>query len=297
MKPLVFGMDIGGTHMRSGFVDEARQLSHFDIARSEMIRGEQAVQRLAEYIRNRIAEAEINPVAIAIGFPSALDKARKRLLSTPNIEGLNGVDMVDELEALLQRPVYIERDVNLLFLHDCCAHQLQGDVIIGCYVGTGFGNVVSIRGEILTGKNGVAAELGHIPLLGMQERCPCGNIGCAEMYAAGKGLEEIRKKAFPDTPIEQLWVLHANTAELDGFLECLSIPVATEINILDPDAVILGGGVFYMTGFPRKRFEEALLRHVRKPYPADNLYLLYSEEKQENGVIGAGILAFARMKK
>ena len=297
MKPLVFGMDIGGTHMRSGFVDEAHQLSHFEIARSKTIQGEQVVQRLAEYIRNRISDAKMNPAAIAIGFPSALDKARKRILSTPNIAGLNGVDMVAELEGLLPFPVYIERDVNLLFLYDCYAHHLQGDVIIGCYVGTGFGNVVSIRGEILTGKNGVAAELGHIPLLGMKERCPCGNAGCAELYAAGKGLEAIRNKAFPDTPIEQLWIRHEHTVELDGFLECLSIPIATEVNILDPDDVILGGGVLYMTGFPRKRFEEALLRHVRKPYPAENLQLLYSEERQENGVIGAGILGFMQMKK
>ena len=291
------GLDIGGTNLRSGYVDAKGGVSHFEMVGSQVIRGEAAPKKLAEYILGVIRETGVTPAAVAAGFPSTLDKKRKRLLSTPNIQGLDNVDMADMLEKVLQLPVYIERDVNLLFTYDCFSMGLSAPVILGFYIGTGFGNAIAIGGEILTGKNGAAAELGHIPMLGMDGQCPCGNAGCAEIYASGKRLREIRDTVFPQTPMEEIFIRHLGHEAIDAFLECLSIPVATEITILDPDYVILGGGVLQTPGFPKADFERLIRRHTRKPFPEANLRLVYAKEAQENGVIGAGLCALEAMKK
>lgn len=297
MAVTILGLDIGGTNLRSGFVNDRFELTDFHISSSQTICGENAPENLAEYIRGMIRETGIQPTAVSIGFPSTLDKARKRLLSTPNLEGLNNLDMVERLEQALRLPVYIDRDVNLLFLYDCHANHLSGDVMIGCYVGTGFGNVIAIGGEILIGKNGVAAELGHIPVRGLKADCPCGNVGCVEMIASGKALKILQETVYPGESIASLFSLHATEAPLLEFINDLALPIATEINILDPDDVILGGGVLQMEGFPKAALEAAIRLHARKPYPEQALCFHYSGEKQENGVIGAGINAMKQMHR
>ena len=297
MAPTILGMDIGGTNLRSGFVNDRYELKNFRIHSSQMICGDNAPEKIAAYIRSAVREAEASPVAVAIGFPSTLDRERKRLLSTPNLEGLNDLNMVEQLQGMLGLPVYIDRDVNLLFRYDCHVNRLRGDVIIGCYVGTGFGNVIAIGGEILVGKNGVAAELGHIPVRGLALDCPCGNLGCVEMIASGKALKTLQERYYPQETIAGLFAAHAGEPPVQGCINDLAIPIATEINILDPDEIIVGGGVLQMDGFPKAAFEAAIRSHTRKPFPEQALRFHYSSEKQENGVIGAAILAFRQMQK
>jgi allose kinase len=82
---------------------------------------------------------------------------------------------------------------------------------------------------------------------------------------------------------------------LEQFIDYLSIPIATEITLLDPECIILGGGVIHMEGFPRKMLEDHIYTRVRKPFPANNMSIFYSHQTQENGVIGAGIYGFRRL--
>ena len=85
--------------------------------------------------------------------------------------------------------------------------------------------------------------------------------------------------------------------ELKNQVEAMAVPVATEINILDPDYVILGGGLLQMRDFPLHLLKENIHKHTRKPYPAENLRFLYSNANQENGVIGAGIYGWKKWKE
>ena len=74
----------------------------------------------------------------------------------------------------------------------------------------------------------------------------------------------------------------------------MAVAVATEVNILDPEYVVLGGGVLQMDGFPLEYFEQKIRAYTRKPYPEENLRLVYSRPNQENGIIGAGISGWKR---
>lgn len=84
---------------------------------------------------------------------------------------------------------------------------------------------------------------------------------------------------------------------LREYVERLAVPVAAEINLFDPDYVVLGGGVLQMQGFPMDLLQECIRRHTRKPLPYEELKLVRSMASQESGVIGAGMYAFSRMRK
>ncbi len=296
-RDLVLGLDIGGTNIRVGLVDRALHVHGFVHVESNAIEGLEGPRHLgafiAAYLNNHLGGDA--PLAVAIGFPSALDKSRHKLLSTPNLSGFDNVNIVDILEEMIPTKVLVDRDVNLLFRYDCYAHHLprQG-FVVGCYMGTGTGNVIAYNGEILTGKNGVAAEMGHIPMHGGTGLCGCGNRGCAETMASGKRLFEIQAEFFPDTSIGDLFTQHGEEGILKDFIDDLTIPIATEINLLDPEYVILGGGLLQMADFPTPSFEERLMAHVRKPFPAQNLQIIYVSGTLESGVIGAALLAFEK---
>lgn len=297
---LILGMDIGGTNMRFGLVDERYCLAHFVIEPTqEVFCCADPMDMIKERIRTYCDEHLDGklPDAISMGFPSTIDKTRRIVTSTPNVRALQNIAVADFMERAFKIPVYINRDVNFLMLYDILHHHLENQkIVLGFYLGTGLGNAISIGGNLLLGKNGVAAELGHIPMLGATDLCGCGNYGCAETVASGVRLEKIQSDLFPDTSIREMFTRHRDEPAMLEFIDGLSIPIATEVNIFDPDYVIIGGGIPQMPDFPMQYLEEFIHRHLRKPYPALNLEILYSIPKQENGVIGAGIYAFKRLE-
>ncbi len=295
----VLGIDLGGTHLRLGLVDPQHQLSEFTILRTrEVLIGPDSVASLVAAVRAYCSSRLGNsmPAAVSIGFPSTVDRSRRVVISTPNIPGLDNMPIAEIMERELGIPVFVNRDVNFLMLHDLMENQVdEKPVVLGFYIGTGFGNVVCTDGRMLLGKHGMAAELGHIPLYRVVEKCTCGNEGCIETVASGVHLERLHREHFADVPLNQLFIRHAEHPVLRQFIDDLSIPISTEVNIFDPDCIILGGGILQMSGFPAKYLEERIYHHVRKPYPGLDFDILYASPNQENGVIGAGIYAYKRM--
>lgn len=295
----VLGIDIGGTNIRAGLVDTEFRLANFVIESSTQIMDKNhATEKLIEFIKRYIDTLEpgTNVVAISIGFPSTIDKMRKKVLSTPNIKGFDNVEIVDELEKVLGIRTFINKDVNMLMLYDMHQGKVPDDgVTTGYYLGTGLGNAISINGHLLSGKNGAAAELGHIPSRGDTAQCGCGNRGCVETFASGKYLRALCEGELGGVFIGDVFKKQKDHPLIKKFIRELAIPIATEINILDPDYIILGGGVVHMEGFPCEELEAAIHEFARKPYPEQSLEFVYSVESQENGVIGAGIYAFKEM--
>lgn len=296
----VLGIDLGGTYMRLGLVDEQHHVSAFTVLKTrEVLTGARPIERLIACIQDycsRYAAGQM-PAAVSIGFPSTIDRSRRVVISTPNVQGLDDLPVADLLEDALQIPVFVNRDVNFLMLYDLMWHHLEKEqIVLGFYAGTGFGNAIVINGRFLLGKHGMAAELGHIPMYRVRKTCGCGNQGCVETVVSGICLEKLQKEFFPDEPLDELFIRHRESPVLLEFVEDLSLPIATEITIFDPDSIILGGGIFQMPGFPKDHLEECIYRHVRKPYPGRDFAIRYSPPHQENGVIGAGIYAFRRMR-
>jgi len=297
----IIGVDIGGTNIRIGLISRENELREYKIERTRnvIIKG-QEMMRIIDFVQQyqESLRAEYEIIAVSLGFPSIIDKSRKVILSTPNISGLDDVKIVDKMGEILEIPVFIDTDVNMLMQYDIQNKQIPAKgVTVGFYLGTGIGNAISINGEMLIGKSGVAGELGHIPIRGIHGECGCGNASCVEIIASGKRLEELCETKLQGVPIKKVFEQCTDNPVIQKFIDDLSIPLATEINILDPDYIIIGGGVVQMPAFPKELLEESIRKYVRKPYPEQNLVFIYSEEEQENGVIGAGICGFKNINK
>lgn len=296
----ILAIDIGGTRIRMGLVSEENILQK---EKSEFVEENDSnnfIPHLCERIKSYLKQlpGDTWPIAVAVGVPSTLSKDRKLVISTPNIQGLNNVRLQDILEKELNLPVFVERDVNYLLCYDVINFRISSEsTVIACYMGTGIGNAVQINGELLTGHSGVACELGHIPVFGNDLPCVCGNTGCIETIASGKYLLKLCEQNFGDQDIKNVFVNYGDTSEIHTFIEAMSIPVATEINIFAPEYVIIGGGVPAMEGFPRKEFEDRVLNHVRRPLPAEDFHMLYSEDGDFSGVRGGGLYVFDKLKR
>lgn len=103
----------------------------------------------------------------------------------------------------------------------------------------------------------------------------------------------MQKEHFPHTAIGNLFLTHGDEPLLRQFIDRMAAAVAAEINILDPDHVLIGGGVTSMGGFPKELLSDRIIAHTRNPYSAANLEIVYTEDEPEKSVVGAAYYARA----
>lgn len=293
---VIIGVDVGGTHVRMGMVDESLRLLAAETVPSSSINGAHGgPERLLTLLHGQTAKwcgDTHRPAAVALGFPSTISRDKRVVLQTPNLRGFDRLEIVDLVEKRFGVPAILEKDVIFLLAHDISDLRLAtSGTIVGVYFGTGIGNAIFMNGRFYTGKNGVAGELSHIPVMGATRLCGCGNTGCAETEASGKRLAEIVKASFPGEQVGEVFERHGEDRTVQSFFEWLSMPVATEINILDPDEVVIGGGIIRMKSFPREDLKRRILEHARKPLPHDGLSIHFSRGDAYAGILGGAYLA------
>ena len=295
---LVVGIDIGGTNFRIGAVNAALETAEFEkLPVREVFHSSDPLEDLAaflgDYLRREALAGRVE--AVSIGFPATLNRERTEVMQAPNVRFMENQPVVRRLGGALGLPVYIERDVSLALYHDMarCGVSSAG-IVAGIYFGTGIGNAICIDGELLSGRDGAAGELGHIPVVGCTEVCGCGNVGCMEAVAGGKYLAKLCREVYVDTPIGEIFTAHGEDALLRDFVDRMAVAIATEVNILNPDCVLVGGGVLAMRDFPRTLLVERIHVHARKPYPDRSLRLVFTGDDPEKCVVGAAIHAMRR---
>lgn len=298
-REAIICLDIGGTNLRMGLVDRAFTLSEVRIVSTAEVAREGFVPGLARVVAGYLSEVRrsVTVRAVSLGVPATVDKNRRVVLQAPNVPGLDNQPIVDALEKALGLPVFLEKDVNLLLTYDLMEQNLPADsLILGVYFGTGIGNSIYWNGRLLAGKNGVAGELGHIPVPGSRVRCGCGNVGCVEPLGGGRRLEELCQTLFTGIPVSEIYSRCFDTPEVRAQVDAMAAAVAAEVNILDPDYVVIGGGLPQMKDFPSDYFLERVRFHTRKPFPMENLDIRFARPNQENGIIGAGIYGWKQLQ-
>lgn len=296
----VLGIDIGGTNLRMGAVTRAGEVSFFEKMPSPPIITENAVENLSVAVRGYLVRhaLEGSIAAISIGVPSTVSKDKSYIYSSPNLLSLQNMDLGREIKERLSIPTFIDRDVNYLLMNDIVKLELdprREKTVLGFYIGTGLGNAVYLNGRLYAGKHGVAGELGHIPLYREARPCGCGNLGCSETLCSGYHLADLCEEHFPDCPIAEVFTRHGDDPLLLDFIDTLALPLASEITILDPDCIVLGGGVMNMADFPARRLLDAIRKHTRQPYPRNDLEFHFAENSQMCGVAGGAHVAFQRL--
>ena len=223
------GIDLGGTKIELIALDDAggeRYRKRVPTPKGDYAATIQAVSDLVLEFESVSKESS----TVGIGIPGALSRVTG-LVKNANSTCLIGQDLKGDLEKALGREIRIANDANCFALSEAVDGAGQdAKVVFGVILGTGVGAGIVVRGEVLTGPNAIAGEWGHNPLpLPRKEDLPlpdcyCGRKGCIEAYLSGPALAK-------------------DGENLDRYEERLARSLAEVINILDPDVIVLGGGI------------------------------------------------------
>ena len=201
-------------------------------------------------------ESELGAIdSIGIGTPGSISRATG-LLRGSNSVCLNGQPIRADLERLLGREVRIANDANCFTLSEATDGAGAGaELVFGVILGTGVGAGIAVRGAVLTGANAIAGEWGHNPLPWPRdderpgEPCFCGHTGCIETVLSGPGLERDHLRAHGEPLSAQEIAVGAAAGDercdrsMSLYEERLARALAHVINLLDPDVIVLGGGM------------------------------------------------------
>ena len=241
MTRLRIGIDLGGTKIEGLALDaEGREVfrKRVPTPRGDYAGTISAVHRLV---------AEIGEGSVGIGIPGAESRAT-RLIKNANSTCLIGKPLAEDLEAALGRPVRLENDANCFALSEATDGAGKGAaVVFGVILGTGVGGGIVVDGKVIRGANAIAGEWGHnaLPQPGNQDfplpPCYCGRAGCIETYLSGPGLSRDHEQVTGERLAPEQLVLHEKT--MARYEERLARALASVINVLDPDVIVLGGGM------------------------------------------------------
>ena len=250
------GIDVGGTKIEAAALD--RQGALHGRRRIPTPRGDYAatLDAIAGLVRALDAELGANP-PVGLGIPGGISPATG-LVKGANSTWLIGRPFDRDLEARLGRPVRIANDANCFALSEAVDGAGAGArVVFGVILGTGVGGGIAIDGRVLTGRNAIAGEWGHNPLPwpADDERpgpaCYCGKRGCLETFLSGPGLA--RDAGAPDAEAVVARAAKGDSAAeaaLGRYEDRLARGLASVINIVDPDVIVLGGGLSNIARLP-----------------------------------------------
>ncbi len=286
---IVVGVDMGATHIRICLLTDDGQVLLTDKDRTRPLIAGGLAQGLTAFINGHLAGREADVAALMIGFPASIARDKKTIISVPNLPCDAGefANLAAGLEDVFLCPVTFERDVNTQLYYDVTERRLADKLVLGCYLGTGFGFGVWLNGAPYVGAHGVAGELGHIPLGDPAVSCGCGNPGCLETLCSGAALAHWYASAPREYALTEIFTYAQHEKRLLDFIDLGARAIATGINLFDPDDVLLGGGVMDMADFPYDRLVERTGVFIRKPLPFTALAFAKASSSSFNGAIGA----------
>lgn len=242
------GIDLGGTKIEGIILDEkGTVLDRKRILTKREYGYENIVDRIVSLI-NELKNISKRETKIGICTPGAISPQTGRIKNS-NTVCLIGKPLKEDIELQLNQEIKMENDANCFTIAEATQGVANGfDSVFGVIMGTGVGGGIVINGKIHRGRMAIAGEWGHHTLYPNGNQCYCGKKGCVETYISGPSLEKRWKElSGEDLPLEQIAQLQ-NTSGVfskwkDEFLNNFGLALANVIDILDPEAIVLGGGV------------------------------------------------------
>jgi fructokinase len=258
------GIDLGGTKIEGLALDAAGA----EIARLRVLTPKhdydatvKAILEVVSYLERRakVSPADQQPASVGVGIPGTVVQATG-LVKNANSTWLNGQPLERDLSAALGRPVRIANDANCLAVSEATDGAAAGaGLVFAVILGTGCGGGIAIHGQVHVGPNGVAGEWGHNPLPWATEDelpgppCYCGRFGCIETWISGTGLANDHATVHPPnsgrkmTATEIAAAAERGEAAAEQSLARLESRIgralASAVNLLDPDVIVVGGGL------------------------------------------------------
>ena len=304
------GVDLGGTKMAVGVVDEARNVLHRSSGRTKGLQLDTLLDQLSAAMQAGI-DACPEVEAIGLGVPSTIDRERAIAISSVNLPIVN-IPIRDLIAERLGLPVYLDNDANLAMLAEHRFGAARGATnALMLTIGTGIGGGIIMDGELYRGSTGAGAELGHVVIDQAGPPCQgnCPNRGCVETLASGTALGREGSLAAQSHPNSALGQALATGVEIDGKVVTdaaiagdgiahevvatigrrLGVALSSLANIFEPDVIVIGGGA--------SAAGELLLEPARAEVetrslpPMNRTPVVAAELGPDAGMFGAAVLA------
>ena len=313
------GIDIGGTNLKAGLVDEGYQIT---AARKMPLKFESMEQMGETLAEMAIALAEENNIprdqvaSVGMGFPGPVDNKRGVVVKTVNIP-IRSMPVAEMFHKYWDLPVYLGNDADCAALGEFYHYEDKNiESLILVTLGTGIGTGIILGGKIHTGINGCAGEGGHIVIVHNGDQCTCGRKGCWERYASANALIRQTIAAMDEHPDSAMWGLAGGAlnrvdgrtafeamrkgdatarAVVDQYLEYLGEGLSNFVNIFQPEVICLGGGVSHerdedlLVPLQSMVLDQCFGREAEK-HPK----LVKARLGNDAGIIGAALLGLAQ---
>ncbi len=306
----VVGIDLGGTNIKGGIVSEEGEIIISDSIRTPVDQGQDAVVgAMGAFAKELIEKSGKQVVKGGVGSPGPLSQEKGEIYNTPNFPGWVKVPVIEHLNADVGIPFTLENDANAA----CLGEKLFGagkdfDPIVHLTLGTGIGGGVFIDGRLFRGPSGAGAELGHQSLDPDGPLCGCGARGCLEAFSADSGIRTRVREGLKNHPDSSLGnynntdvnfkVLNEERAKGDAYaselydsvIYMLGIGIKNLVNIFNPQAVILSGGMI-QAGEELFTSIDSVVRENAFSVLLEDFRILASTLGNNTGVLGAAACA------
>ncbi len=316
---LVVGVDLGGTKILAAVVDgEGKVVAEAKRKTKPETGIESVIGRIVKTVDDAVVAAKLTRAeirAVGIGAPGPVDRDQGVVLMAPNLNGWENVPLATALKNQLDVPIFLDNDVNVGTLGEYVYGAGRGTSdVIGVFVGTGIGGGLILGGQLRSGARHAAGEVGHMIVLADGPYCGCGNRGCIEALASRTAIVQSlriavqsgRKSVLADAVegggverlssglLAQAWKASDTlTVEVLSRVQFyLGLHVASLVNCLDPELVILGGGVIEALGddfLPPIR--RVAYQHFTQRRDASQVKIVVSQLGDHAGILGAAVLA------
>ncbi len=309
------GIDVGGTGIKIGVVNERYEIisEHSIPTRADLPFPEQ-IKQIADCVAAAISSAGLTTediASIGVGIPGIASEATGDVIKCTNM-GWDHVPFRQELMKYYNLPILIDNDANVAALAESVAGVSAGtSSSVFITIGTGIGSGIIINGQIWKGAHGIGGELGHVIFEVGGVPCTCGNRGCLERYCSATALIRMGREAVEAHPeSEILTAVNGDPAKIHAriiidaarnndptavevynrYIDYLAQAIASVVNLLDPEVIVLGGGVSMAGDFLLDPLMERLPHHVLfsdQTMPPIRLATLGAQA----GIIGASMLS------
>ena len=262
------GIDLGGTNIKVGLVNEKYEIIEKATAKTNLPRpAEEICSSIVELIWQVLTSAKValNEVnAIGIGTPGVANRNSGIVLYSCNLD-FHNTNLREFIERKLDKPVFVENDANAAAFGEVLAGAGKGfnDVVV-VTLGTGVGGGIIIGGKIYTGFNFCGAELGHTVIQYGGRQCGCGRKGCFEAYSSATALINMTKEAMEEHKDSKMWELCGGSIDnvdgktafdgmragdqaakgvVDMYIEYLGCGLTNIVNTFQPEMLLIGGGI------------------------------------------------------
>ena len=293
MKNNLIGIDLGGTKIEIVILDTNKEIQFRERVPTESKKGpSHIINQILVLYKKAVSFINNAPHTIGVGSPGSLSPKTK-LLRNSNTLCLNGLPLQQLIEQALQKKIILENDANCFALAEANMGAGQNyDLVFGVIMGTGCGGGFVINNNLRVGPQQIAGEWGHSVINSDGPPSYCGNNGCVETYISGGGLENILKShGILSLTAKDFLNKKQHTDDekfiLKNFYSNFGIALANIINIIDPDIVILGGGLSNHDGLYDIGIQET---YNRVFHESPSTPIVKNKLGDSAGVIGAALI-------